>query len=216
MADKKTDAAAAPEAAAKTPAPAEAKDNQPAETEEKKAEAAPSKSGWFKAWLPLIITIVLMPALAYAMTVFVLMPKLQKAIHTASSQPASEEAASTEDTKPSKEATAKDAKDSKNKKPKVTVPLNKVLVNVSGTMGTRYLMTSLTLVGSAADFKEKIESNRDQLMDVAASSLSSKTIGDLEKPGARNLIRTELVSLFNNTIGVPIVQEIYLTEFAIQ
>ena len=32
-------------------------------------------------------------------------------------------------------------------KPKVTVPMNKILVNVAGTMGTRYLMTSITLVG---------------------------------------------------------------------
>ncbi|MGH7973851.1 MAG: flagellar basal body-associated FliL family protein [Limisphaerales bacterium] len=41
-------------------------------------------------------------------------------------------------------------------------------------------------------------------------------MADLEKPGARNLIRSELISGFNNILGGPLVQEIYLTEFAIQ
>ena len=40
--------------------------------------AAPS--GGFKAWLPLIVMVLLMPALAYAMTTFVIVPKLQKGL----------------------------------------------------------------------------------------------------------------------------------------
>ncbi len=44
----------------------------------------------------------------------------------------------------------------------------------------------------------------------------AKTIADLEKPGARNLIRGELLAGFNNILGDPGVQEIYFTEFAIQ
>ena len=32
-------------------------------------------------------------------------------------------------------------------------------------------------------------------------ALSSKTLADLEKPGARNLIRTELINGFNNVLG---------------
>ena len=50
----------------------------PAEGE---ATAAAVKSGGgIKAMLPLIITVVLMPALAWAMTSFVLVPKLQKSL----------------------------------------------------------------------------------------------------------------------------------------
>ena len=96
------------------------------------------------------------------------------------------------------------------------VPLSKMLVNVAGTMGTRYLMTSVTLVGNTADFKTKIEENKDQLMDLATGALSSKTISDLEKPGARNVIRAELMTVFNNALGGSVVQEIYITELAIQ
>jgi flagellar basal body-associated protein FliL len=41
-------------------------------------------------------------------------------------------------------------------------------------------------------------------------------MADLEKPGVRNLIRAELISGFNNILGANMVQDIYLTEFAIQ
>jgi flagellar FliL protein len=99
---------------------------------------------------------------------------------------------------------------------KVTVPMNKLLVNVAGTMGTRYLMTSVTLVGNTADFKDRIENNKDQLMDLATGALCSKTIADLEKPGARNVIRSELMTVLNNALGGPVIQEIYITELAIQ
>ena len=53
-------------------------------------------------------------------------------------------------------------------------------------------------------------------MDLATGALSSKTISDLEKPGARNVIRAELMTVINNALGGPAVQEIYITEMAIQ
>ncbi len=89
-------------------------------------------------------------------------------------------------------------------------------MNVSGSLGTRYLLTSLTLSGADASFKTRIDTNRDRLLDLASSTLSTKTIADLEKPGARNLIRAELISAFNSALGGGVVREIYFTEFAIQ
>ncbi|HUD49576.1 MAG TPA: flagellar basal body-associated FliL family protein [Candidatus Baltobacteraceae bacterium] len=169
----------------------------------------PKASGGFKPWLPLVVALLTMPALAYATTMFVLLPKIQRALvpSAAGSSPASDTSAS-----PGAEAggAATPAKT------KVNVALSKMLVNVAGTMGTRYLMTSVTLVGNNADFKNKIDENKDQLMDLATGALSSKTISDLEKPGVRNVIRAELMTLFNNALGGPAVQDIYITELAIQ
>ena len=71
-------------------------------------------------------------------------------------------------------------------------------------------------MGTDTEFRSKIEQNRDRLMDLASSTLSAKTIADLEKPGVRNLIRSELISAFNSALGQGFVQEIYFTEFAIQ
>src|ERR1700677_1866231 len=158
------------------------------------ASTAVPASGGFKAWLPLIVAVVTMPALAYATTKLVLLPKLERSV-TPGGTGASGGAATE-----SLGATGKDGEKPGTGKTKTTVPLSKMLVNVSGTMGTRYLMTSVTLVSNTPDFKSKIDDNKDQLMDLATGTLSSKTIADLEKPGARNVIRAELMTVFNNAL----------------
>ncbi len=188
-------------------APAKPSENgKPAEAA---AAAEKPAKGALKAWLPLIAAVVVMPALAFATTHFVLLPKLEKDL-ALGKPPDTGKAASAETAGASKEGKASADK------PKISVNLNKILVNVAGTMGTRYLMTSVTLVGSNPDFASTIEENKAQLMDLANGTLSTKTISDLEKPGARNVIRAELMTVFNNALGSPLVQEIYITELAIQ
>lgn len=157
-------------------------------------------SGGFKSWVPLLANIILMPAIAYALTVFVLIPKLGGASPDASSGGASHASAT---------PGAPGAK--------ITATLSgKVLVNVAGTMGTRYLVANITLVGKHPAFKMKVEENDAQLRDAASGILAVKTISDLEKPGMRNMIRMELLSAFNDILGPDSVTEIYLTEFAVQ
>jgi len=187
---------------------AKATDKEKAAADEK-AAAAPAKASGLKAYLPLIIAVVTMPGLAFVTTHFVLLPKLEKAV--AGKVAAAPAAAGAPAGEGKGGPSAPGAE-----KVKVTVSLSKLLVNVAGTMGTRYLMTSVTLVGNTPDFKDKIDQNKDQLMDLATGTLSSKTISDLEKPGARNVIRAELMAVINGALGGPVVQEIYITEMAIQ
>jgi flagellar FliL protein len=174
----------------------------PAENAAEAPQAA--ASGGIKGWLPLIVMIVLMPALAFAMTNFVIVPKLQKGLGaTAASSPAAE-------------GGSKSKKEGSTAAKKESVPVNKLLVNVAGTMGARYLLVSLSVVGSGADFKGQVEGHDAQLRDMAQSTLATKTIADLEKPTARNMIRNELIAGFNNILGDGSVEEIYFPEFAIQ
>ena len=211
-----------------------------------KEAAAHGGSGGLGAWLPLIVTVLLMPALAYVTTTFVIVPKVLAAREPAEAEGEDgADAAKHEGKEPAAGGHGKDAKDAKDAKDhgaakepeahgkeakpakdahgkpsgkgkKQSFALTKLVVNVAGSAGSRYLMSSATLVGSSASFKETIEENKDQLLDLASGALSSKTISDLEKPGSRNQIRAELISLFNNALGAPVVQEIYFTEFAIQ
>jgi flagellar protein FliL len=172
------------------------KEPDPAKT----AAPAPAENGGgIKPWLPLLITILVMPALAYAMTQFYVLPQLKKGMGITASARAPEAAV--------KEET---------NGPRESFPMTKLLVNVAGTMGARYLQVSLSVVGTGADFKAKMEAHDPQLRDMACGSLATKTLADLEKPGIRNIIRSELISGFNNILGSANVQEIYLTEFAIQ
>jgi flagellar protein FliL len=173
---------------------------------EEKAEGATTPavaaSGGFKVWLPLLITIVLMPALAFGVAQFVILPQLQKGLGI-----------KTDDS--SSGSGSESRKESAGAKQE-TVLMNKMLVNVAGTMGARYLLVSISVAGSASDFKDKMAEHDAQLRDMACGTLATKTLADLEKPGARNLIRSELISGFNNILGDSMVQDIYFTEFAIQ
>jgi flagellar FliL protein len=173
-------------------------------TESNPAEAAgapAAASGGIKAFLPLIANVVLMPVIAYVMVVFVLLPKVNSAGVSAHAKAPSEESGGAHG----------------EGKGKVSVPLSsKVLVNVAGTAGTRYLLVNVTLLGSNPALKDEIEKNDAQLRDVAASVLATKNIPDLDKPGARNLIRTELIAAFNGVLGNGKVKDIFFTEFAIQ
>jgi flagellar basal body-associated protein FliL len=150
-------------------------------------------------WLPLGITVVLMPVLAYMMTTFVLVPRLQNSLGLAVSAAMD----------PGEKKAGLTAK-------KQSFMMTKLLVNVHGTMGSRYLLVSLSLFGNDPEFKIKVQELEPQLRDLACSTLEAKTISDLEKSGARNLIRSELLGGFNNILGSTIIQEIYITEFAIQ
>lgn len=169
---------------------------------ENATEAVPAaKGGAIKGWLPLILSMVLMPVLAFGMTKFVIVPELQQSLGI---KPSADSATG------AKPKTSADAK-------KISVPLNKLLVNIAGTMGSRYLLVSVTVVGTGGEaFKTKMQENDAELRDMAMGALATKTLADLEKPGARNLIRTELINGFNNILGDNSVQEIYITEFGIQ
>ena len=213
-------------------------DKKPDAKPEGEAKAAAAEAGkggsegGIKSWLPLIVTIVLMPVLAFATTKFLILPKVVQAREGAAGEHGAgedghDEAAAESSHGGEKESkdhgkpkegkeTAKDAHGKPTGKKKQSAPISKVIVNVAGSMGTRYLMTSFTLVGTANDFKGTIEENKDQLLDLANTAMASKTIADLEKPGARNQIRSELISIFNNALGGNLVQEIYFTEFAVQ
>ncbi|MBM3879949.1 MAG: flagellar basal body-associated FliL family protein [Verrucomicrobia bacterium] len=174
------------------------------------AEAAPAtdaKGGGLSAWLPLILTVLLMPALAYVTTTYVLAPKLAHSL----GGPAP---AGAEGTAGGEAAAASAAKTTTKVKQYAT--LDKVLVNVAGTMGSRYLIVSLTVVSTRSDFPTTFKSNEAELRHVAIGSLGSKTIADLEKPGSKNVLRAELTSLFNTVLGNGVVQELFFTEFAIQ
>ncbi|MGA2247004.1 MAG: flagellar basal body-associated FliL family protein [Verrucomicrobiota bacterium] len=178
-----------------------ADDRKPAATESTPEAAPAAKGGGVTTWLPLILAVVLMPVLAFGMTKFLIVPELQKSLGL---KAVGESAGS------AKPKSAADAK-------KISVPFNKLLVNIAGTMGARYLLVSVTVVGTGGEaFKTKVTENDAQLRDMAMGALSTKTLADLEKPGARNLIRAELINGFNNVLGDNSVQEIYITEFGIQ
>lgn len=206
---------------------------EPAKSAEPKpAETAAKSGGGLGAWLPLLVSVILMPAIAYAMTAYVMVPQLKSSLNgdTAEATPAKSASSSSHgeksegkkaESKGHESKAAEGKKGAEGKKngeatKKVLAPLDKIIGTIDKTQGSRYLLVKMTLVGGNESLKDKVEENRDQLMDVAGTILSSKTLSDLERPGNKNLLRTELITAINAVMGPDSVQDIYFTEFNIQ
>lgn len=194
--------------------------------------AAGAAPAGFQVWLPLVVALTVLPVVAYLVTSFVLVPKLQKGlgIQPAAAAAAGHGSSHGEAKEKEKEPEKKEGKEKesaeggeKGGKGESTmvggreqVPMTKLIVNVSGTSASRILLSSLILVSSTPDFRTMVKDHEAQMRDTACGILSTKTIPELEKPGARNILRSELITAFNHILGGTKVQEIYFTDFAIQ
>ncbi len=197
--------------------------------------AAPAKAA--SPWLPVIAMVVLMPAISFAMAKFVIIPKIQ-----AAAQPAGEEGAhgaaaahgekaSGHAEKPAEKGKEKEKEKGHGEKPKggkeekgkggetggkFTYDFENLVVNLAGSMGTRYLKTSFTTFSVNPDLKTVIEENKKQLLDVAIGVLGSRSLADLEQAGAKNVIRNDLMANFNEALKSDLIEQIYFSEFVVQ
>jgi len=98
-----------------------------------------------------------------------------------------------------------------------TYGFTNVVVNLSGTMGTRYLKTSFLVTGVKPDtIKPAFEENKAKLTDVTLGVLSSLSLSDLEEPGAKNVLREKLVTAYNQALGSRIAEQVYFSDFVVQ
>jgi len=191
--------------AAKTPAKSEAAP-EPVVAAGVSSAAAPARG--LKAWLPTLAALLLAPAATWATVEFVVVPRLQKKLATASSGEKPAEAA------PAAGKSGKAGKDGKEVAP--TYEFQNVVVNLAGTMGTRYLKTSFLITGADANIKGVFEAAKPKLTDVTLNVLSSLTLADLEEPGAKNVIREKLVTAYNQALGRKVAEQVYFSDFVIQ
>ena len=203
------------------------------EAKEKEAPAAPAgetaaqpaaapSGGGFKAWLPAVIAAVIAPAASFALGQFVLLPKLQAQLAAAptaehgadhAAEPAAAEAA---------KAPAEAAHGAKGGNPAPAAGTNyeyaNLVVNLAGTMGTRYLKTSFVITGvdKAGNIRTVFEGQKEKLKDLTINVLSSLTLADLEEPGSKNLLREKLVAAYNTVLGKRLVEQVYFSDFVVQ
>jgi flagellar FliL protein len=181
---------------------------------------APAKRGGVGAWIPVIAALLLAPVATWATVEFVLLPRLQKKIaeagggeHGAESAPAHAAEAPAHGSKPGKEG--KNSKESGGAPG--TYEFQNVVVNLAGTMGTRYLKTSFIVTAAKdVDIKGQFDGAKARLTDVTLNVLSSLTLADLEEPGAKNVIREKLVMAYNQALGKKVADQVYFSDFVIQ
>lgn len=173
------------------------------------AAAAPAPSGGAKAWLPMILALVLAPAATWATVEYLLLPRLQKKLAAGGTgAPGGEPAA------PAPAPAGKGGKGGKDGG--AGFEFQNVVVNLAGTMGTRYLKTSFLITGADPNIKSVFEGAKPKLTDVTLNVLSSLTLADLEEPGAKNLIREKLVGAYNQALGRKVAEQVYFSDFVIQ
>ena len=177
-------------------------------------------------WVPIIAVCVLMPGISFATTQYLLLPKIRGAVLE---QKAIVHAAKPEGKGEAKKGHGEAAKGGHGKEEHgkgegegggaggaFSYDFESIVVNLSGAMGTRYLKTSFTTLSDNPDLKKLIDENKKQLLDVALSVLSTRTMADLEQPGSKNVVRNDLMANFNQALKSDLVSQIYFSEFVVQ
>lgn len=202
----------------------ESKDSAPAAP----ADSAPAdkkKGGGLSAWLPAIVAILLAPAATFGVAEYVLLPRLQAKLGAPAADAHGKAEAGAEHEEPAEEAPAKEEKGGhggkegkgEGKDTGGNYEFSNVVVNLAGTMGTRYLKTSFIVTGvGGKSVKGVFETQKAKLTDITLNVLSSLTLADLEEPGSKNVLREKLVAAYNQALGKRLVEQVYFSDFVIQ
>jgi flagellar FliL protein len=180
--------------------------------------AAPPPAGGIKSWFPVIAALLLAPVATWATVEFVLVPRLQKKLAAPSNAEGERAKAAAADQAGAggESSGGKDGKDPKSVGG-VNYEFSNVVVNLAGTMGTRYLKTSfLVTAAKGSDLKSLFEANKPRLTDVTLNVLSALTLADLEEPGSKNIIREKLVNAYNQALGKKVADQVYFSDFVVQ
>ncbi|MBI2511230.1 MAG: flagellar basal body-associated FliL family protein [Opitutae bacterium] len=205
----------------------ESKDTAPASASAAAETPADKKKsgGGFTAWLPTIAAVILAPAATFGVAEFVLLPRLQAklALPPADAHAKADTAPAAADEHEEEAAAEKDEKGGhggKEGKEAVGGPnyeFSNVVVNLAGTMGTRYLKTSFIVTGvGGKNVRGTFEGQKAKLTDITLNVLSSLTLADLEEPGSKNVLREKLVAAYNQALGKRMVEQVYFSDFVIQ
>ncbi|MET0263072.1 MAG: flagellar basal body-associated FliL family protein [Rariglobus sp.] len=178
-------------------------------------DAAAGKKGGGSSMLPAILAIVAAPAITWAVCQFVLIPQLKTELASVGG-----DAAAHAET-PAAAPSGGHGKKGGHGKADAVSPANgytfeNIVVNLAGTMGTRYLKTSFLVTGSDAALKSTFEEKRPALVDVTLNVLSSLSLSDLEEAGSKNLIREKLVQSYNQALGRKVAEQIFFSDFVVQ
>jgi flagellar FliL protein len=157
------------------------------------------------AWILAGSAVVLAPVLSWAVTSFIILPQLERRLSGPVAAPA-----------PPAAAESASVSDDKGRPAPPTYEFSNVVVNLAGTMGTRYLKTSFVVTGTDAGLANIFEGNKARLMDVTLNVLSSLTLADLEEPGSKNVLREKLVAAYNQTLGRKVADQVYFSDFVVQ
>jgi flagellar protein FliL len=179
------------------------------------APAAPAGKSLLSTLLPVVLVVILAPVVSWLVMQYVMLPQLEKRLAAAGSAPAAAQEAPV--AAPAAEKSGHSAKKGEAAPvPPNTYIFSNVIVNLAGTMGTRYLKTTFMVTGSDQKLHDTFIANQPKLVDITLNVLASLSLADLEEAGAKNIIREKLVNAYNQALGRKVVEQIYFSDFVVQ
>ncbi len=150
-----------------------------------------------------------------------LIPENEAAVKTAEAQTVKQpetkkEPASASKKKEEKGKEGKEGKEGAEKEGSLIVPVDTIVVNLSGSNGRRYLKAKINLDAKDGDVKKLIETKSIQIKDRLISILSSKTLEDIDGLEAQENLRKEAKDAVDDVLKVEGVLQVYFTEFVVQ
>ena len=147
-----------------------------------------------------------------------LVPENEAAVETAEAQTVKQPETKKEPASASKkkEEKGKEGKEGAEKEVSLIVPVDTIVVNLSGSNGRRYLKAKMNLEAKDGEVKKLIESKSIQIKDRLISILSSKTLEDIDGLEAQENLRKETKDAVDVVLKVEGVLQVYFTEFVVQ
>ncbi|RME71211.1 MAG: flagellar basal body protein FliL [Verrucomicrobia bacterium] len=187
--------------------------------EDPKDKGAADKKGGSSAiagWLPVLVVLVLVPALSYAMAEFVLFPKLEAKLAALGVSEQGAAAPAAGGGHGASHGGGHGGGHGEEMEPTHSYEFTNVVANLAGSMRSRFIKVSFTAYSSDPELEHKVEANKAKLLDAAIGVLSTLTLSDLENPGVKNKVRSDLVFAFEAVMRERLIEEIYFSEFVIQ
>lgn len=186
------------------------------------AAGAPApKSSVIATWLPLAVALALAPVTTWALVEFLFVPRLEAKLSAVVAPTAAPAASVNPPAAPASTAAPSGGRPAAPGTPvDISGPrayqFDNVVVNLAGTMGTRYLKVSFAVAGPGEQVRSTFNARLPQLRDVTLATLSALTLADLEEAGSKNLIRARLLQAYNEELGARVVDQLYFSEFVVQ
>jgi len=97
------------------------------------------------------------------------------------------------------------------------IPVDTIVVNLSGSNARRYLKAKVNLEAKDAETKKKIESKTIPIKDRLISILSSKTLEDIDGLEGQESLRSEIKNNLDSILKVENgILQVYFSEFVVQ
>lgn len=94
--------------------------------------------------------------------------------------------------------------------------LDNLIVNPSGSQGSRFLMVSVAIETTSGDQDEKLRAQEPQIRDVIIALLEKQTMEQLSEPGIRDTLKAQLSDTISAIAGTKTKLKVFLPQFVIQ